>query len=165
MLRRFNQKDVAPFVTAVGITAVSFLGIHFFGNQFVGVMWAILGVLLVILLGIIAMWAGILVVRSLFVVAGELSLLIFLAQSYCNVPGRSTPGNEALKSLLIVGLLYIGFLFLNSLLKALKETYNKMERDESTKEKIFVITVFLLFSALFVWEVYLVIGPIIRNLC
>ncbi|MFA5261940.1 MAG: hypothetical protein WC450_11995 [Candidatus Omnitrophota bacterium] len=148
------------------IITILFLGAyHFLGSHFAEVMWILNLILWVILLSVIMIFAGFTVLKSLFVVAAELSLLIFLAQSYCNVPNRSAPGNEALNNLLNIGLLYIFLTFCGSLYKTLREYNEKLGKEPIPKAGILAIALFLIFAVLFISQLYQAIYPIISNLC
>jgi hypothetical protein len=160
-----RKENILPFITSVAITLLSFLGIHYFGNHFTEAMWIVNLLLLGILLSVIMFIAGFAVLKSLAAVGAEISLLIFLAQSYCDVPNRLTPSNEALKSLVGLGLIFIVVAFGRSLYKLLKENYQTLEKERRSKEKIVAVALFLMFTGLLIWEVYLVISPIILNLC
>ena len=166
-----KQKDVPRLVAFIIVTVLFafafYLGsqLHLFGSSPTGVMWSTLVVIFLLILVTIWMFAALATVKSLFVVAAELSLLIFLAQSYCAVPNRTAASNEALKALLIIGLIYIAATFLRSLFKTLKENYKVMEKDKWSWEKIFTVSFYLIFTAMFIWEICLVITPIVQNLC
>jgi len=163
-IRRITKEEPRSLVAAVLLTAVVLAGVHFLGNYLTTTMDIILGVLLVIMLSIVMVMAGFTVLKCLFIVAAELSLLIFLGQSYCAVPTRTPAGNSALGGLIIVGLLYIAVEFFRSLYNALKEQYKKIG-NEQVKENKFGIAVYLLFTVVFVTQIYQVVTPIIQNLC
>jgi len=160
-----NKKNIISFAISTAIASVFYFGYHFFGNHFTSSVWNITGILLVILILIIMMMAGFVVMKSLFFVAAELSLLIFLAQSYCSVTGRSASGDNALKSLLIVGFAYVIVNAGRSLLKTLNEKYQLVKKDRLSKEQIFVVALFLIFISIFISQVYSVVNPIIVGLC
>lgn len=150
---------------AVGLFVLFFVGNVIWGSKFATTIWIAEGAALTILLGIIATMVGFVVLRALFLLAGELSLLIFLAQSYCNVPGHSPASDAALKSLTTLGLLYIGISFIRFLYKALKEDYGTVPNQKSQKEKIAFVIICLMFMAMFLWEIFLVMKPIVLDLC
>ncbi len=138
------------------------------GNAiFLSTVWIALALLLGVLVTIFSIFAGITVVKSLFVVAAELSLLIFLTQSYCATSSslRLPPNNAAMTSLFTVGILYIGFLFVQSLSDGLKVHYKKIEGQKGAWEKWATMIAFIAFTLLFLWELYLVIDPIVAGLC
>ena len=160
-----KKENIRPLLFSIIIVVFSFAGYQFLGNYFVGAIWILNTIILGTLLLIIMVLAGFTVLRSLFAVAAELSLLIFLAQSYCDIPNRSISSDDALKSLLVIGILYIGFTFFSSLWGATKEYYKKHEKNNELKEGAGSGIIFLFFTGLFMWQIYLVIYPIINNLC
>lgn len=161
----FNQNDVVSFIFSIGITLVFFISYHFWGNYVVEAMGITAGIAWGVLILLIMLVAGFTVLKSLFLFAAELSLLIFLAQSFCSVTQRSTASNEAMKNLLFVGLLYIIFMVSRSLCKNLKEYYKRVENERWSIAKIFTISLFLIFIVWFSCEIYQVVNPIIRDLC
>lgn len=160
-----KKENVRPLIISIAITLFFFLGTHFLGNYFAATMWIFNAVMLGLLLSFFMIVAGFAVLKSLFFVAAELSLLIFLAQSYCAVPSRLAAGDEALKSLLAIGILYIAVSFCRSLYEAIKNNYKKVENERWSWEKIMGVSLYLIFTLLFIWQVYRVVSPIVLNLC
>lgn len=113
---------------------------------------------------IIIIKAGFTVIKSLFFIAAEISLLIYLSQSYCTVSNRNVMSDDALKNILIIGLLYIVISFFRSLWKGLREEYRLMGGDNCWEKKVF-IALFIAFIIFFIWQIYLVIWPIVQSLC
>ncbi len=164
--RELSKKSAA--VLALIVSLLYFAAIVTGNSVFLGIMWVILTILLSLLMIAIGIAAGVVVVKSLFVVAAELSLLIFITQSYCSAPGylRLPSNNAAMGSLFTVAILYIiGFLFAQSLWNALKERYQKIGDRPGTWEKWVTAIAYFLFVGLFVWELYLIMSPIISGLC
>lgn len=160
-----KKKDITPLIISVSITAIFFISYHYWGSHVVEAMGVVALTLFAALIIFIMLIAGFAVLKSLFIFAAALSLLIFLAQSFCSVTQRSAASNEAMQNLLVVGILYIIFMFLRSLWKTLKEYYKKVENEKWSIEKIVVVSLFLTFIVWFLWEIYLVVSPIILNLC
>jgi len=160
-----KKKDIIPLIISIGITAIFFISYHYWGSHVVEAMGAVALTAFTALIILIMLIAGFAVLKSLFLLAAELSLVIFLAQSFCATPHRSEMSNEAMQSLLVLSILYIIFLFARSLWKTLKEYYKKVEKEKWSYEKIFTVSLFLIFIVWFLRVVYLVVEPIIRNLC
>jgi hypothetical protein len=160
-----ERRNVWPFVVSLLITLTFILGTHYLGNYFTSTMWIFNAVLLGTLLSIIMLIAGFAVLKALFFVAAELSLLIYLAQSYCEIPSRLPASDDALKSLLVVGILYIVISFFRSLYETIKNNYKKLEDEKWAWEKILTVSLYLFFTFLFIWQVYRVMEPILSNLC
>ena len=161
-----KKGNIARFVLALTIPAIFFVGYAAIGIYFFEAIWIINGILLGVVLLIVAVIAGFAVVRSLFLVAGELSLLIFLSQSYCEVTVRAPASDAALKNLLVLGLLYIGITFVRSLYEISKKNYRKVRgRERWPATQVATIALSVILTGLFLWQIYLVVGPIIANLC
>lgn len=164
-----KKGNIARFATALAVPITFFLGIYLFGNYFLEGIWIANGIALGIALGILlllaAIIAGYTVIKSLFFVAAELSLLIFLALSYCDVPSRAVASDAALRNLLVLGFVYIGATFVWSLYRISKENYKKVENERWSIKKMVTVALFLVLAGSYVWEVYLVVNPIILNLC
>ncbi len=112
--------------------------------------------------------AGLVVIKSLFKVGAGLSLIIFLAQSYCS-PGvvQTTSGKQALAGLIFLGLSYIIYDFLTSVSSELKTQFENLKKVEGKWEwKGVIMSLFLiLFVVLFVVTIYEVMSPIVLSLC
>lgn len=158
-----HEENILPILFAVAFTTVSFVDSNFFGSKLILVIWIILGTVITGLISWLFVLAGFTVLKSLFLLSAELSLMIFLAQAYCDVPNHVA--NDALKMLVGVSLLYISFEFFKSLKKALTERLEKVPKKRWSKEKVVVVCLFAIFTFVFVWMIYQVVNPIISNLC
>lgn len=112
--------------------------------------------------------AGLLVVESLLLLGGELSLVIFLAQSYCAAGvTRTATSDHAVNSFIILALTYILYLFLKKIYEKLIEQGKSFKAVDGkwSLEAIFMFLFLLLFVGLFMYMIYLVISPIILGIC
>ncbi len=159
-----RKENILPAAFSLVITGLFFLGYRYFGSHFLAALGITEGVVLIALLAIIMFMAGFVVLRALFFVAAEISLLIFLAQSYCGVP-HTTSGNQALKSLLFLGFAYILVAFFRKFHEIIKQKYPVIAKERWSKEKLIFVTLFLIFSILLLWQIYLVVNPIVMDLC
>jgi len=160
-----KRKDIVSLIIFIGIALVFLISYYFWGNHVVEAMGITAGIVWVVLILLIMLIAGFTVLKSLFLFAGELSLTIFLGQSYCSAQWRSSVSDEALRDLLVVAFLYIIVSFGRSLWGALKEYYKRVKKERWSIAKIFAILLFLIFIVWFLREIYLVVSPIILNLC
>lgn len=136
----------------------------FFDSTAPYVLAGVLGSILFFLL----FQAGLIVVKSLVFVAAELSLIIFLAQSYCEPEVvRATNADTALSALLVFGLSYVAYRFLSDAYKELTILIGKFKSiDGKWSWELVVTAIFLiLFVGLFMYAVYLVVSPIVLALC
>jgi hypothetical protein len=153
-------------VLALAIAVLYAIGIIVSSTAFAGLVWIILTILLALLSIAIGLMAGAVVVKSLFAVAAELSLLIFLTQAFCGAPTRHPANNAAMTVLFTIGMLYIAYLFFVTLKDELKGVYDRrLAEHPHTWEKVVTIAAFIAFVLLFVWELYLIVAPIVRGLC
>lgn len=156
------KKEKAIFIVVILLV--------FFGAKYFDIDLDILGAkLFVIVFSVLLLitWtvAGITVFRSLFVVGAGLTFLIFLAQSFCNVPVTSQSANVALQSLFGFGIIYVILLFYKSLFKELKKILGQLKEVNNRKNSWIIIILFGFFVGLFVWQLYQVMNPIVLNLC
>lgn len=154
-------------IIAIVITIIFFCDSVFLKHSLLGIMSVLDITALGILFLAVAIAAGFAIVNSLFYIAAGLSLLIFLAQSYCAVPIRDINGDAALKSLLVIGFLYLIIDFCRSFHKSLKENelFKKFNSTEWSWEKVVFFILFSLFIFLFMWEIGLVVTPTTLSLC
>lgn len=161
----FRREDIVPFLIAVGIAGVFLADANFLEHKISIVLWVIIGITLGVLISWIALLAGFTVLKSLFLLSAEISLLIFLAQSYCDVGAFTSRGDDALRLLIFLGVTYIGYKFFKDLRDALRKRLDTIPEKRWSREKIIVVVLFLLYTLTFVWSVYLVVSPIILDLC
>lgn len=153
-------------VLALAIAVLYAIGIIVSNTAIAAAVWIVLAVLLGLLSIAIGLIAGAVVVKSLFAVAAELSLLIFLTEAFCGAPARHPSNNAAMTVLFTIGMLYIAYLFFTTLRDELKGVYRRrLEEHPHTWEKVVTIAAFAAFVILFVWELYLIVAPIVRGLC
>ena len=162
---KINKEDIASDTIFIVVAILLFFCLYYFSKYFVNTLLIINVILLIVIFSVILIMAGYAVIKSLFVVSAELSLLIFLSQSYCAAPGHSIASDEALRSLLVVGVLYIVVSFLYSLYNALKKNYKYVKNERWSKEKIFTVFLYLFCLVIFIWYIYLVMNPIFLALC
>jgi hypothetical protein len=159
-----KKENIAPLIFTI-ILVLFVLTDYQLKGQIAGIVFGLELVALSLLSLFIMFWAGFTVMKALAFVAAELSLLIYLGQSYCGLPSRTTSGDNALKALLVVGILYISFYFFQSLYRGLSEKYKKLKDEKRSWEKVVFITLFIIFVAFYIWVVWQVVAPIIFNLC
>lgn len=161
----FKREDIIPFVFAVGIAAVFLVDTNFLHNRIGLIMWVILGIVVSALIAWIALLAGFTVLKSLFLLSAEISLLIFLAQSYCDAQLDVAQSDDALMGLIFLGVTYIGYKFFKDLRDALKKKLDSIPDKRWSREKIIAVGLFALFTLSFVWSIFQVVSPIILDLC
>ena len=160
-----SKRDIWAAVISIVVTGTIILDSVFFQYRVLEALFITDGIGLGIILIVIMILTGFRVMRALVEVAAGLSLLIFLAQTYCNSSGLTTSSNEALKSLFTIGLIYLSYYFLLTLGKLFIADLKKIrDKGRSWQETVFVI-LYTVFTILFIWEIWLVMNPIIKGLC
>lgn len=159
------KKKVIALIVFVIFALVPIIDSSFLHGQLLSILWIFDIVTIALLLSVIFILAAFAIMKSLVEVAVGLSLLIFLSQSYCAVPNHALTSDNALKSLLGVGLIYISCYFLWSLGKSMIKNFNKIKENTWSWKKILFIALFLSFTLLLVWDIYQIVQPIISNLC
>jgi hypothetical protein len=163
-----KKENIIPFSIILLIVAAVFFGVNFLG------MGPILfGIVFSILLLITWSMAGLAVFRSLIVASVSLSVLIFLSQTYCNLPLDKHTADESLKFLFSFGLFYSGAIFFGSLYKELKGDKERgtkgslktLEEIYNGKKPLLILLPYGLFIGLFLWQLAQVMDPIIHSLC
>lgn len=158
-----KKENFLPVVLSAIITALFYVDTHYLNHELLVGLWILIAVVFTLLVFAVFLYAGFIVMKSLFYLSAELSLLIFLAQEYCDTQIRS--GDAALGWLVMLAILYISYKFLESLNDALKKRIEQIPEKEWSKEKIFIVGLFLFFSVLLVYMIYQVVSPIIGELC
>jgi hypothetical protein len=156
-----HKKDIIYLIFVI----VLFWGCCFSGTDFMDTMLAFTLILWIVVLFLFILVSGFVVLYSLFLVAAEISLLIYLADSYCALPNRLPANDSALKSILAIGFIYVTMRFYIFL----RETWNENNKNVRNKkgmihEKLFN-AVFLLFIFYIIWLIGMVMSPIVNNIC
>ncbi len=123
--------------------------------------------IVVFIIAFMAAWsvAGLMIFRSLFVVSAGLSLLLYLAELFCSTPHRTAIADEALKSLLLFGLLYITGLFFKGVFDELKKGLVLAKKMNNDKKPLLAVVIVGLFIGMYLIQLYQVLHPVVMNLC
>lgn len=162
-----KRKSVSFFLAAFIVFLTWGFSVNIFKSNLTQATIFVLFLILAILCSSLLFIAGKVVFKALFVVSAGLSLMIFLAQSYCDLPVSAHTADSALKFLFGFGLVYIGYLFLESLQVELAGGFKEL-KDPNGDEKLLAWVAMILFTAFiafFVWELYRVMNPLVSNLC
>lgn len=160
-----KKENILPFSFTLIVVILAFLHLTHIDNLIIIIMWVVGIVSFILIVLWIFMEAGFAVLKSLFFMGAEVSLLIFLSQSYCDAEKTLSVNDDALRSLIFISLVYITFEFLKSLTVALKKRLDNIPEKKWSVEKILIVTLFLFFTASFIYMIYQVISPIILNIC
>jgi hypothetical protein len=122
----------------------------------------------------ITLWllASIVVLKALFEVGAILSLMLFIAQSFCAVPDLPQMNQGALQSLFVMATAFVLIRFFNSIWvqlygdeKAKPEPTTGLFNDLKNKTPWFIPILNAVFIGIMLWQLYLVFEPIISNTC
>lgn len=160
----FKPEDIFAFIFSIAITIFFFIDTTYLHNHAVIALWIFIAILVTLFISWLFMKAVATVLSSLFLLSAEISLLVFLAQSYCDVVKVPSQSDNALRSLVGFGIFYIAYKFFQYLGKALKARLSDLP-EKKMKGKFLIIGLFLIFTGSFVWTVFQVANPIILNLC
>lgn len=161
----FKRENVIPFLLAVPLAILFLLDQNYFDNHLLLLMWVVIGVALSVVVAWIFMLAGFTVMRAFFLLNAEISLMIFLAQAYCGVQIETSPNDDALRILVFLATIYIGYEFFKALRKALESRLDSIPEKKWSWEKFTVVTLFLFFTSAFLFSIYQVAEPIVSNIC
>lgn len=164
-LEKIGWDKIISGLLAVVITTALAVDVQVSGGILAKALWILAGTLFAVSLSLVLIMAGILVVKALIHVSVGLTLIIFLSQSYCSSLLRNDASDDALKALIVLGLFYVTFEFFRLIIGSLMN-YKKKSNFSFSKRGAVVTTIFfLVFLIYFVFAIYLVMNPIIGDLC
>lgn len=121
--------------------------------------------------------AALAVFRSLMVIGAGLSLILFIAQSYCALDVSKQVANDSLQSLIGISIVFIGVTFVVRLYRELfgdpnaKREFDKLGalkvfRDANKgKDSLLFLVLYASFMGLILGQLFEVLYPIFNNLC
>jgi len=137
---------------------------RFLNINLTNLIWGVFIFVWSLLCMIIWATAGFIVFKSLFTIGAGLSVLFFLVQSYC-VSTSSYKADDALKGLFIFGLLYVCTLFIYYLYKDFTIGFERFKEIYNDKKIWIVLSLFAIFTGIFLWQLFQVMYSIIDGLC
>ncbi len=170
ILKRLNLTwdRIIPAFLAIVFTVVIIFDSAFFQNQILSLVWILTVILWGTIFLAIMIIAGFTVLEAFIHASVGLTLLIFLGQTYCDLPdeARSDAGMSALSLLMAVGLLYIFYKFGRKFIKLCEKHSKRLDKGEwKTFDGILSIVLFVLCVLIFAWAIYQVVNPIVLDLC
>lgn len=121
--------------------------------------------------------AALAIFRSLMVIGAGLSLILFIAQSYCGLDITERVADDSLKSLIGISVIFIGVIFVSRLYRELfgnpktKREFDRIGalqsfRDANDgKDSIIILVLYASFMGLILGQLFQVLYPIFNNLC
>lgn len=156
------------------------LGVIFgsFFPQYLNTSLSMIAVVFFLIICLIISWLAVIAVfRSLILAGAGLSVLSFIALTYCNIPVSLRTADDALKNILGIGIVYILYVFFSSLFKLLigdkkakdklwkKGLISLMKDMNGGKISFFIFSMFMIFTGSFIWQLYRVMYSIYSSLC
>jgi hypothetical protein len=160
-----NKERLTRASLFLAILAVTYFLANYFPKSLFFASLTLLAIELSIIFIVIWAIAGHAVIKSLFLVGASMSLIIFIAQSYCDLPSASRTGDDALRILLAFGFAFVVFQFVSSITKELDSRLKKYKEIYKVKKSWALLILLAVGTGLFIEQVLAVIGPIVQNLC
>jgi hypothetical protein len=164
-LRSLSKEQKRRLYIALLIALVVAIAVTVIAAFFPGLAGGLLIAAFCILLLVSWIVAGFVIFKPLFFVSAELSLMIFLAQSYCAVPKDARTADDSLKFLLVFGLAYIAVVFFKSMYKEMENVLATAKKIGKGESPALFVVLFVAFIGVFLFQLYQVINPIVQNLC
>lgn len=161
----FEKKKIIAFLFSILVVSFFNFDLKYLHGSFSLLVYLVGALLISIIIAYVMLKAGFTVIRALCVVGAEISLIIFLGQSYCNVVKEVSPNDKALVAFLSISGVYIIYEFSKHLYSALANRLASIPTKLFSWEKGFVIFFFCLFTIGFLSLTYKVIYPIVSDLC
>lgn len=163
---RTSKQTIISVIFALVFTTLFFIDTNYW-HGFIGhTLPVIFLVILSLFITVILTYAGVIVIRSLFDVSIGLTLLIFLGQSYCSIGvARSANSDQALVTLIGLGILYVVSDFLRKIMKEVSNQKKELKEKTWGISNKLIYVLIVLFTVSFIVLVYLAINPIILSLC
>ncbi|HCC05165.1 TPA: hypothetical protein DEP58_02560 [Patescibacteria group bacterium] len=164
-IKKFAKKQKIIFFSFL----VVFVGINILSQFFPTFPFIFFFVVFSVLLALLWFLAGKVVFDSLVEIAGTagviVSVIIFLTTSYCNLPNEVRTADTSLVFLFSFGSIYSLFLFYKAFNKNLDKMFDELKTVSDKKTPWWILVLFIILLILLLWQFYLVIDPIIKNLC
>jgi len=143
---KIERENILSF--AIFLVIAVLIGV-FLGPYLATIGTTLLIISLSILIFITWSFAGYAVMKALFLVGAELTLVIFLSQAYCDVPTNMQTANDALKTLVGFSILYIGIYFFAVVYKEIQKRTAMFKEANDNKIPWLLIVPFAIFTGLF----------------
>lgn len=174
---RTNKKFALLFTLYLLVTAVAFFAFIKWGEQITTTALILSAIGLAFLTLFTWSLAALAVFRVLMVVGAGLSLILFIAQSYCALDLTARLADDSLRSLVGISVLFIGVIFVIRLRRELfgdpegKREFDKVGvlkslRDANDgKDSFLILVLYASFMGLILSQLFQVLYPIFNNLC
>ena len=160
-IKNISTREILSYIfVIIFIIVISFSISYYYLVQTIEIILS----LLVFYLMLIYLKIGFIVLESFFYTTAEISLLVLLSQSYCNVPNYSPDSDYALQLILRMGYIFIILKFFKSLFCKVCVYLEGDKKIKKQNNKLIIIFVFIC-AVYFAQQIYLVVNPIINDSC
>ncbi|MBX9906577.1 hypothetical protein K2X96_01610 [Patescibacteria group bacterium] len=161
-----KEKVISLLLTLV-LTTLIFLDNNYFDHVLLTSTYFFSMAFLAVLLVAIMLLAGHAVYKSAIHASVGFGVLIFLAQTYCNLETKTPDGIEALNTLWTIGFIFIVYEFFNKLQEAYKAHTKPLRDDIKTKkwEPTLLMVIYSIFILIYISLITKVLTPIVLDLC
>ncbi len=154
-----------PLILAVLFTALVFADNNYFNHQLLSGLSIVAIFSIGFVFTVIMLVSGYAVYKALLHASVGFGVLIFMAQTYCDLPNQTSEGLQALTFLWGTGLVFISYDFITKFQEAYKEHKKRFEKDGSSWESRLTMSAYVLFVVFYLICIYRVLTPIISGLC
>ena len=161
-----KKSTVIPLILTIIFVGIVLVDKFFMHNHLLDIVFKFDFVMLGLFYILVTFIVGFSVMKALVHISAGLSLMIFLAQSYCDVPTHTASGDGALKFLLVISLIYLIFDFFEIFWKGISnytDTFKTIKKEYFWKVLLVIFCLTIIFT--FLWSIYQVMSPIILDLC
>jgi len=162
-----SREKVISLALTLVLTTLIFLDNNYLDHILLTSSYFLSMAFLAVVLVAIMLLAGHAVYKSAIHASVGFGVLIFLAQTYCNLDTKTSDGIEALSTLWTVGFIFIVYEFFNKLQEAYKAHTKPLQADIKTKkwEPILLMAIYSIFILAYISLITKVLTPIVLDLC
>ena len=162
-----RKEKVISLVLTLVLTTLIFLDNNYFDHILLTSTYLFSMTFMAVVLVAIMLLAGHAIYKSAIHASVGFGVLIFLAQTYCNLDTKTADGIQALNTLWTIGFIFIVYEFFNKLQEAYKAHTRPLREDLKTKkrEPALLMVIYSVFILMYISLITKVLTPIVLDLC
>lgn len=162
-----RKEKIISLALTLGLTVLIFVDNNYFDHVLLTSTYVFSMTFLAVVLVAVMLLAGHAIYKSAIHASVGFGVLIFLAQTYCNLDTKTTDGIEALNTLWTVGFIFIVYEFFNKLQEAYKAHTKPLREDIKTKkwQPTLLMAIYSIFILVYISLITKVLTPIVLDLC
>jgi hypothetical protein len=161
----FNKEKVTPLIFAIIFTTLVFADNNYLNHQLLSSLSIVAIVAIGFVLIVIMIVSGYAIYKAVLHASVGFGVLIFMAQTYCDLQTQTPEGLQALTFLWGMGLIFISYDFITKFQEAFKEHKKRFENAGKSWEYKLTMVAYILFVVFYLACIYQVLTPIISGLC